>query len=109
MRTINFIVEGQIISLDPQIDCADLVPGSEGYLRASFTFSPEWDGCEKVAGFYSLLGKEYAPQVLNDGKTCLIPSDALKKRIFKVQLLGKKQNLKLTTNKVVVRQNGGKK
>ncbi len=109
MRTINFIVEGQIIKLDPQFNCDDLVPGSEGYLRASFDFSSEWNGCTKVAGFYSLLGTEYEPQVLHDGKTCLIPAEALKKCVFKVQVIGRKNELKITTNKVAVKQNGGKR
>lgn len=106
MRTLKFIVEGQIIRQDPSCDFANLVPGSEGYLQAEFSFSPEWAGCAKVAGFYSAMGKEYEPQILKDGKTCMIPSEALKKQIFKVQVVGRNQNVKFTTNKVAVSQNG---
>lgn len=108
MRTLKFIVDNQIISPDPNCDFNNLVPGTERYLLAEFSFSSEWRGYTKVVSFWSMMGKEYAPQVLKDGKTCLIPADALKRRIFKVQVIGKKDNLKITTNKVAVRQNGGK-
>lgn len=109
MRILRFNVSSQIISLDSGCDFTGLIPGTEGYLQAEFTFSPEWDGCAKVAAFYSPMGKEYPPQILKDGKSCIIPSEALKKQTFKVQVLGenKNKNYKLVTNKVAVHQNGG--
>ena len=108
MRSLKFLVDDQIIKQDPQSDFSGLVPGTEDYLQAEFSFSNEWDGCVKVASFYSALGREYEPQVLKDGRSCIIPIEALRKRIFKVQVIGKKGDLKLCTNKVVVNQNGGK-
>lgn len=108
MRTLKFIVENQIIRQDPTCDFSNLVPGSKGYLTAEFSFSKEWDGCTKVAAFYSLLGNEYPPRALADGKTCVIPFEAIEKRVFKIQVIGKKNDIKLKTNKVVVNQNGGK-
>lgn len=108
MRSVRFIVNGQIITQDPNCDFSDLVPGTEGYLQAEFAFSSEWNGYVKVAKFCSDMGREYTPQVLENGKTCMIPAEALKRRIFKVSVIGKKKNLKLTTNKVAVSQNGGK-
>lgn len=108
MRSVRFIVNEQIIKQDPTCDFSDLVPGTEGYLQAEFVFSPEWNGYVKVAKFCSNMGREYTPQVLKDGKTCLVPAEALKKRVFKVSIVGKKEKLKLTTNKVAVSQNGGK-
>lgn len=107
MRTLRFIVEDQIIKADPNCDFSDLVPGTEQYLQAEFSFSGKWKDCTKVAGFYSMLGKEYPPQVLKDGKTCMIPSEACAKRSFKIQVIGKNDKLKLTTNKVTVSQTGG--
>lgn len=109
MRVLKFVISGQIISIDPNCDYIGLIPGTEGYIQAEFRFSQEWDGCAKVAAFYSPLGLEYAPQILKDGKTCIIPSEALKKQTFKVQVLGenKQKNYRLTTNKVEVHQNGG--
>lgn len=108
MRTLRFIVNDQLIKQDPNCDFNGLVPGTEGYLQAEFSFSPEWNNCAKVASFYSVMGKEFAPQVLKDGKTCIIPADALKGRVFKIQVLGRKDDLKIITNKVEVHQNGGK-
>lgn len=107
MRTLRFIVEGQLIKQDPNCDFSGLVPGTEGYLNAEFSFSPEWAGCIKVASFYSIMGDEFAPQVLMDGKSCKIPSKALKNRIFKIKVLGRRNDYKIQTNKVEVNQNGG--
>ena len=108
MRTLRFIVSGQIIKRDPTCDFENLVPGSEGYLKAEFLFSSDWDGCVKVAGFSSQMGTEYPPQVLADGKSCVIPAEATNKRYFTVFVVGKKDNLRLTTNKIFVSQDGGK-
>lgn len=106
MRTLRFIVDGQIIRQDPSCDFTNLVPGTEGYLQAEFIFSSNWSGFTKVAAFHSAMGKEYPPQLLLDGKTCTIPAEALKHKIFKVQVLGQRSDSKLTTNKVAVSQNG---
>lgn len=110
MRKIRFIVDGLTIKQDPTCDFSGLVPGTEGYIQAEFVFSSDWNNTVKVAAFFSNIGREYEPQVLKDGRTCMIPSDALKRRVFKVQVIGKndKLKLKLNTNKVVVEQKGGK-
>ena len=107
MRTLRFIVEGQIVKMDPDCDFSGLVPGTEGYLQAEFSCSSEWRDCVKVAGFFSTFGKEYPPQVLKDGCTCMIPREALEKRAFKVQLVGGRKDYKITTNRLTVYQNGG--
>lgn len=110
MKTLQFIVDDQIIRKDPNCDdFSTLIPGSSGYVTAKFIFSSEWYGFAKVAAFYSPLGFEYPARVLYDGATCVIPFEALKKRSFKVQVLGQKGDIKIKTNKVAVSQNGGKK
>lgn len=108
MRTIKFVVKGQIISLDPECDISDLVPGTSGYLKAKFSFSPEWSGMKKVAAFFSNLGREYTPQLIEKDQTCIIPVEALKNSIIKVQVIGQSNNRNLTTNKVKLYQRGGK-
>lgn len=108
MRTLKFIVDRQTITQDPNCDFSGLIPGTAEYLKAEFIFSPEWNDCVKVAAFYSRLGREYPPQVLTDGKSCYIPADALKKRTFKIQVIGKRGDYKILTNKVEVSQNGGR-
>lgn len=107
MRTLKFNVSGQTIAQDPTCNFDGLVPGTEGYLQAEFTFSSEWESAVKVVGFFSNMGREYTPQVLNDGKTCVIPTDALRNRIFKLQVIGKNEKHTLRTNKLTVTQKGG--
>lgn len=108
MRTLKFIVKGQTISLDPDCDFDGLIPGTEGYLRAEFSFSPEWDNTTKVAAFYSNLGTEFEPQIIEADRTCMIPVQALEKSIFKVQVIGQRNTYKLSTNKIKVYQKGGR-
>lgn len=108
MRTLKFIVDGQIIAQDPECDFSGLVPGTDSYLRAEFKFSPQWHGYAKVASFWSALGREYPPKVLEDGKSCIITAEALEKRIFKIKVIGRNGRSMLQTNKIAVMQNGGK-
>ena len=108
MRTLRFIVENQLIKQDPSCDFSGLVPGTKGYLKAEFVFSKEWADCAKIASFYSMMGREFPYRILEDGKSCEIPAEALKRRNFKIQLLGKFEDTLLITNKIVVNQNGGK-
>ena len=108
MRTLKFIVENQIVRPDPECDFSGLVPGTKGYLQAEFSFSEEWTGYGKVAGFYSVMGREFKPQVLADGKTCMIPAEACAKPQFKIRVLGMKDSNTITTNKLLVSQNGGR-
>ena len=108
MRTLKFIVDDQIIKKDPDCDFSNIVPGSEGYLKAEFSFSSEWNNFAKIAAFYSITGKEFEPQVLKDGKTCVIPAEALKRIKFRIQVMGKNSyNMKLITNTVEIKQDGG--
>lgn len=106
MRTLRFIVEGQIIKQDPECDFSNIVPGTTGYLKADFIFSSEWDNTIKVASFLR-NGNECPPQLLKDGRSCIIPSEALTSRRFMISILGKNKNTKITTNKIEVVQNGG--
>lgn len=106
MRTLRFIIDGQIIKQDPDCDFENIVPGTEEYLQAEFIFSSEWDGFVKVVGF--AIGKdEKEPQILMDGKRCTIPASALTGTTFKMCVLGKKGNCRLTTNTILIYQNGG--
>ena len=108
MRTLKFIVEDHIIKKDPNCDFSNLVPGTEGYIRAEFSFSNDWTGCKKVAAFYSNLGHEFEPQILEDGKSCFIPKEALQKEKFSIRVIGRAKNLKIITGKIIVIQDGGK-
>ena len=107
MRTLKFIVNGQTIKQDPTCNFDGLCPGSEGYLQAEFTFDNQWENTVKVVGFYSNMGREYEPAILKDGKSCIIPTEALKNRVFKIKVIGKNGEQKLVTNKIAVTQKGG--
>ena len=112
MRVLKFIVDGQIIKQDPNCDFDNLVPGTEGYLQCEFSFSPDWDGMVKVAGFWSKDARtliECEPQWLEKGRICTIPAKALKTKRFVIQILGKRvsDGTILTTNKIEIIQTGG--
>lgn len=106
------MLNGQIITKDPSCKFDDIVPGTSGYLKAEFIFSNEWNNFIKVASFYR-NGKECPAVLLNDGKSCVIPQEALVGRRFSIKITGKKkqkkseEEIKMTTNKVEVVQNGG--
>lgn len=109
MRTLKFIVDGQLIAKDPICDFSNLIPGSNGYLKAEFSFSSEWNNCKKVVAFYSPLGMEYPPQVLSDTDNfCVIPEKALEKRSFMIQVIGRRGDYKIKSNKIMISQNGGR-
>lgn len=102
MRDLNFKVSGQ--RLEALGDYSDLVPGTEGYLFASFEFSDEWNGCAKIASFFDRVGVEHAVCIVNN--RCAIPSAVLTDRIFKIQVIGKSASLTIPTNTLIIKQKG---
>lgn len=106
MRTLKFIVDRQIIIQDPECDFDKIVPGTVGYLKAEFSFSSDWDDTIKVVEFCR-NGFECPPRILKNGKSCIIPEEALTNRRFTIRVIGKNKRIKLTTNKIEVVQNGG--
>ncbi len=107
MRTLRFIVDNQIIRQDPYCDFDNLTPGSEEHIKAEFVFTKDWDGFDKVVAFYNNLGRELGAKALIGSRSCYIPSAALKQSVFKIQVIGAKNDVKLRTNKVEVHQKGG--
>ena len=107
MRVLEFIVDKQMLKKDPNCDFSNIIPGSKGYLQAKFSFSDDWNDCVKVVGF-SYGKTEYPPQKIRDDNTCEIPYEALKNPSFNIQVFGKRKGFSISTNKIVVNQNGGK-
>ena len=101
MRTLKFIITAQSIQKAPDCDFSGIVAGTEGYLRAEFSFSEEWQGC-RMAAVFSSLGKEY-PQPIKDGR-CAIPAEALTWDNFGVRVVGQRENYRITTNEIKIRQ-----
>ena len=108
MRTLRFIVDGQTIKQDPTCDFSGLFLNKDSDVCAEFIFSSEWNDKIKVAAFWSMLDREYEPQAL-DNNTCIIPVEAFTRASFKIQVLGIRGRERLTTNKLVVLQTGGKR
>lgn len=101
MRLLSFNVNAQHISKDPNCDFSKIVAGTSNYLRAHFTFSPEWDDFKKVASFWRGT-KEHA--VLLKNNECDIPPEALAGSTFGVSVTMQHGNTKVPTNHVIVRQ-----
>ena len=108
MRTLRFIVDGQTVKQDPTCDFSGLFLSKNSGVCAEFIFSSEWNDKIKVAAFWSMLDREYEPQAL-DNNTCIIPAEAFSKASFKIQVLGIGGHERLTTNKLVVLQTGGRR
>lgn len=101
MRLLKFNIDAQHITKDPDCDFSGLVAGTSGYLKAHFTFSPEWQNCAMAASFWR-GGKEHAA-ILKDGE-CDIPEEALAGSTFRVSVTGLRGDYRITTNRVLVRQ-----
>lgn len=107
MRTLSFNVKGQIIEKDPNCDFSGLVAETEGYIKAKFTFSEDWNGCVKVVGFSS-KGTEFEPCKLSSDNVCEIPKEALEHHEFSIKVYGKRNGVRITTREVNIKQYGGK-
>lgn len=108
MRTLRFLIEGRTIKQDPTCDFSGLFPAKNSNICAEFIFSSEWNDKVKVAAFWSMLDQEYTPQALNAQNMCTIPKEAFSRASFKIQVLGMKGSKKLSTNKLVILQTGGR-
>lgn len=109
MRVLKYVVDGLELKQNETCNFDGIVAGSqEGFVQLEFSFSSEWNDRVKVAAFYSMMGREYPPQVLEDGKTCMVPVEALQRRYYQLKVIGKNDKSKIETNKILVSQNGGR-
>ena len=107
MRTLKFNIDGQTIERNPDCDFENLVPGSKGYLEVEFSFSSEWDNCVKVVEFIGANSKDVKSVVLINRKV-YVPDVIAARRVFGLRVIGEKRNgYRITTDKIIVRQNGG--
>lgn len=103
MKTLRFIVDNYTITKDPACDFSGLTQGKENAVKAEFVFSANWKGYRKAVAFYR-LGKELPARLLEDGRSCYIPTEALEKRTFWIEVVGKKKSSVIKTNRVQVVQ-----
>lgn len=104
MRTLKFIITGQHIEKDQACDFSGLVPGTKGYLRASFVFDAEWNNCRKVAVFVK-YGREFPAPIINDA--CNVPPEALTYEKFSLYVIGEREDgYRIPTGRIEVKQDG---
>lgn len=108
MKTVKLIVNGDYIKVDPSCNLSGLFPGMEEQVCLEFACSSEWKDLVKVVAFWSLMGEEYPPRALEDGKSCIVPSEALKNTAFRVQIFGKLNGKRSSTTKCTIHLKGGK-
>lgn len=70
---LNFEIENQIIT---RTDDFQPVARSQNYLRASFTFSDDWDGITDIKAIFRANGKAYEV-LLDENGECVVPWEAL--------------------------------
>ena len=98
MRRLLFTVDGQ--SLRKAGDFSGITAGSRGYLCCHFgTADYDWLGAKKVAVF-----NDKAAVALDGSMECMVPDEVTDDRSFKVQLIGQRGTVRMTTNAVLIEQ-----
>lgn len=105
MRTLKFIVNAQRICEDTACDFSAIVPGTSGYLKASFSFSTEWIGMVKVAEFRKYLCDEPVSVPIINGE-CAVPDTVTGGKAWYVKIVGKRGGVIIPTENCRVRQEG---
>lgn len=105
MRPLMFLVLGQQIRQDPECDFSGIFPGTEGYLKARFSFSSEWAGMVKVAEFRRHTSSEPVSVPIRHGE-CMVPAEVTGCKEWCVKVVGKRGSVKIPTDYCKVRQEG---
>ena len=105
MRVLKFDVNGQNLSKSKNCDFSGIVPGSDGYLKARFTFSNDWYGMVKVAEFRTYASSEPVPVPIINNE-CMVPSEVTGGDKWYVKAIGKKGDVIIPTGNCRVRQEG---
>lgn len=105
MRTLKFAVNAQRITSDPNCDFSGIVPGTVGYLKAHFSFSPEWAGMVKVAEFRKYLCDEPVSVPIINGE-CAVPDTVTGGKAWYVKIVGKRGGIIIPTGNCKVEQEG---
>lgn len=91
MKQLKLNVYEDSIRFDPYYyESGRVMPDRGETVEVHFSFSPDWDGYTKVAGFWNRNHEECEPQVISDDNTCIVPAKALEDFIFYMEVLGKR-------------------
>lgn len=105
MKTLKFIVTDQSLKKDPTCDFSDWGSGDDNYVKAEFSFSPDWQGYPKAAVF-TRMRKDYAAPIIKN--SCMIPSEALIGEFFQMMLVVERNGTRFTTNRLTIRRPTGR-
>lgn len=105
MRNLDFIISEQNIQKKTGCNFSGISPGTANYLRCRFSFSSEWAGYVKVAEFrkYAFSDPVSVPIYNNE---CYVPGEVTSGPSWKVRIVGKRKNIKITTCDCEVKQEG---
>ncbi len=106
MSIITLIVDGNRIKVDPSCDLSSLFPHMPEPVQLKFALPSEWKSRLCVVAFWSMLGQEHPPRSLDDDNSCNVPTEALQRAAFRVQLLGKHKGEKFETTKCTIHLKG---
>lgn len=105
MKTLRFLVKGQMIKKDPAFPFYKMVAGSSNYYKAKFTMDASWTGYSCLAHFEADGYEKYVPII--DGEAAF-PDEIMQYKKFFVSVIGRKGDSTLLTNKNRIIQIGGK-
>ncbi len=103
MRLLQFMVDNQKLTRNG--DFSHIIRGTKGYLRCFFEFhGNEWTNCNVVA-IFEKGSEEFYERVSQNGM-CKVPDEVTDNASFRVKLVGARNNIRLTTNKILISQEG---
>lgn len=104
MRTLEFVVNKQVLTKKEDCDFSNLVSGTKGYYQARFVFSGEWKKFKRVAVFRNREITRY--ELITNG-LCPIPDEITESMVYWVSVIGKSEEVTYPTNEVYISQKKG--
>ena len=100
MRTITFNVDQQRIKNKDNI--GSIYGGTDNYLKFTFEFSNDWDGCYKAITF----DNKNMAFLLDQDNSYVVPKEAFDETKLVFHLVGKKSNYRIQTKSFTIRLGG---
>lgn len=107
MRTLEFILDKQILRKDPKCDYRNLILGTKGYLSFHFSFSKDWDGCNKAIQFLDKNDHEIDAFLLDDSDSITIPDEIAALQAISFRVHGVKNGYLIISSVITVYQKEG--
>lgn len=105
MRILKFEANGQKLQKESGCDFSGIVPGTSGYLKASFSFSSEWSGMVKVAEFRKYVCDDPVSVAIINNE-CMVPTEVTGGKAWYIKVIGKKGDVIIPTGNCKIKQEG---